>query len=168
MIPCHTKAFLKLYCVHGLDQHSIQASEGMFHNFHSIYLASILKHWGLPYNQQHAVRVVGAIINSCQNGRHCGRRYFQMHFLEWKWQNSDSNFTEICPGVQLTISQHWCRQWLGAEQATSHCLSQCWPSSLMLICGTRGRWVKPISYILLLVQFFRRIKALLTCWISHS
>ena len=25
-----------------------------------------------------------------------GRRQFQMHFLEWKWQNSNSNFTEIC------------------------------------------------------------------------
>ena len=30
-----------------------------------------------------------------QNGHHFGRRQFQMHFLEWKWQNSDSNFTEI-------------------------------------------------------------------------
>ena len=28
-----------------------------------------------------------------------------------------------------------------AEQATSHYLRQCWPSSLMHICGTRGRWV---------------------------
>ena len=26
-----------------------------------------------------------------QDGRH-----FQMHFLEWKWYNSDSNFTEMC------------------------------------------------------------------------
>ena len=31
-----------------------------------------------------------------QNGRHIGRREFHMHFLEWKWQNSDSNFIEIC------------------------------------------------------------------------
>ena len=29
-----------------------------------------------------------------------------------------------------------------AEQATSHYLNQWWPSSLMHICGTRGRWVK--------------------------
>ena len=28
--------------------------------------------------------------------------------------------------VQLTISQHWFRWWLGAGQATSHCLNQCW------------------------------------------
>ena len=27
-------------------------------------------------------------------------------------------------GVQLTISQHWCRYWLGAGQATSHHLDQ--------------------------------------------
>ena len=31
-----------------------------------------------------------------QNGHHFGRRYFQVHFLEWKWENSDSNFTENC------------------------------------------------------------------------
>ena len=45
-------------------------------------------------------------------------------------------------GVQLTISQHWFRWWLGAEQATSHYLNQWWPSSLTHICGTRGKWVK--------------------------
>ena len=28
--------------------------------------------------------------------------------------------------VQLTIIQHWFRYWLGASQATSHCLKQCW------------------------------------------
>ena len=39
--------------------------------------------------------------------------------------------------VQLTIRQHWFRQWLGAEQATSHYLKQCLPSSLTHICGTR-------------------------------
>ena len=41
----------------------------------------------------------GDVINSsppAQNGRHFGRRQFQMHFLEWKWRNSDSIFTDIC------------------------------------------------------------------------
>ena len=28
--------------------------------------------------------------------------------------------------VQLTISQHWFRWWLGAGQMTSHYLNQCW------------------------------------------
>ena len=28
--------------------------------------------------------------------------------------------------VQLTIFHHWFRQWLGASQATSHCLNQWW------------------------------------------
>ena len=41
--------------------------------------------------------------------------------------------------IQLTISQHWFRKWLGAEQATSLYLNQCWPDSH--ICGTRGRWI---------------------------
>ena len=36
----------------------------------------------------------------------------------------------LFPGVQLTKCQHWFRQWLDAEQATSHYLNQCWPSSL--------------------------------------
>ena len=34
------------------------------------------------------------------------------------------------PGVQLTISQHWLRYWLGAKQATSHYLNQWWPIPL--------------------------------------
>ena len=45
--------------------------------------------------------------------------------------------------VQLTISQHCFRLWIGAEQAASHYSNQCWPSSLMHICGTRGTWVNP-------------------------
>ena len=40
--------------------------------------------------------------------------------------------------VQLTITQHWFRQWLGAEYATSHYLNQWWPHSLTHVCGTRG------------------------------
>ena len=41
--------------------------------------------------------------------------------------------------VQLTIFQHWPRQWLGAGQATSHYLNQ-WMLSLL----TRPEWVKVI------------------------
>ena len=40
--------------------------------------------------------------------------------------------------VQLTISQHWFREWLGAEKATSHYLDPCWRNPLTRICGTRG------------------------------
>ena len=50
----------------------------------------------------------------------------------------------LLPGVQLTINQHWLRQRLCTEQSTSHYLSQCLPSSLTRICGTRGRWVKAL------------------------
>ena len=35
--------------------------------------------------------------------------------------------------VQLTICQHWFRNWLGAEQATIHYLSQWWHISLSVI-----------------------------------
>ena len=44
--------------------------------------------------------------------------------------------------VQFTICRHWFRQWLGADQATSHYLQQCWSISLTHICGTWGRWVQ--------------------------
>ena len=43
--------------------------------------------------------------------------------------------------VQLTLSQHWFRKWLGAEQAASHYLNQRWPSLLTHICVTGLRWV---------------------------
>ena len=43
--------------------------------------------------------------------------------------------------VQLTMSQHWFRWWLGAEQATSYDLNQLWPSLLTLICITWTQWV---------------------------
>ena len=51
-------------------------------------------------------------------------------------------------GVQLTINQHWFRQWLDAKQATSHYLNQCWPSSLTHICSTRERWVSELDNII--------------------
>ena len=57
--------------------------------------------------------------------------------------------------VQLTIIQHWFRWWLGAVQATSHYLNQCWPDSLMQICGTRGRWVNVCRLDILFVAINR-------------
>ena len=46
----------------------------------------------------------------------------------------------LFPMVQLTISQHWFRQWLGASQATSHHLNQWLPSLPTHICVTRPQW----------------------------
>ena len=43
---------------------------------------------------------------------------------------------------QLTVSQHWCRWWLGADQATNHYLNQWWSCLLMHICITRPQWVQ--------------------------
>ena len=48
--------------------------------------------------------------------------------------------------AQLTISQHWFRWWLRTKQATSHYLSQCWPSCLMHICDSRRRWVNNLGF----------------------
>ena len=57
------------------------------------------------------------------------------------WMKIYKNFTSLFPRVPLIIFQHWFRWWFGADQATSHYLNQCWPSSPTHICGTRGRWV---------------------------
>ena len=54
---------------------------------------------------------------------------------------------------QLTINQHWFRQWLGAEQATSHYLKQRWPSLLTYICVTLPEWVEQSCSI-----FFRKLR----------
>ena len=43
--------------------------------------------------------------------------------------------------VQLAIFQHWFTQWLGASQATSHCLNQWW-LVCWHICVTWPQWVK--------------------------
>ena len=55
--------------------------------------------------------------------------------------------------VQLTIFQHWFRWWLGADQATSHYLNQCWPDSLTHICDTRGRWINCKSDLMIFGYF---------------
>ena len=47
----------------------------------------------------------------------------------------------LFPMVQLTICQHWCRKWLGDDQATSHYLNQWSPGLLTHICVTWPLWV---------------------------
>ena len=50
----------------------------------------------------------------------------------------------LLPKAQLTTSQHWFRWWLGADQATSHYLNQCywWLSLQTHMFVTRPQWVK--------------------------
>ena len=57
-------------------------------------------------------------------------------------QYFESNFTEVFS--QGFKWQCWFKKWLGAEQATSHYMNQCRPSSLTHICGTRRRWVNQV------------------------
>ena len=44
--------------------------------------------------------------------------------------------------IQLTTSQRWFRQWVGADQAKSHYRKQGWFSLLTHIHGAELRWVK--------------------------
>ena len=48
----------------------------------------------------------------------------------YKFIVSSIQFSFVFLEVQLTICQHWSRQWLGDEQAISQYLNQCWPSSI--------------------------------------
>ena len=49
--------------------------------------------------------------------------------------------------VQLTITQHWFRWWLGAEQTTSHYLNQRWPRLVTPICVTQPQWITCTSKV---------------------
>ena len=53
-------------------------------------------------------------------------------------------FWNLLSGVQLT-SQHWFRLWLGAKQATSHYLNQCWLRPLTHLSVTRALNLWPIQ-----------------------
>ena len=63
---------------------------------------------------------------------------FILFLIEFHWN--------MFPGVELTLCQHWFRWWLGAEQATSHYLNQCWHNLLTHICITRPQWVNRPQY----------------------
>ena len=66
---------------------------------------------------------------------------YRIPFMIWKLQTTFSNLSSmkvfefqlqfhwsLFPRVQLIISQHWFRQWLGTEQARNHYPNQCWPN----------------------------------------
>ena len=46
--------------------------------------------------------------------------------------------------IKWIVSQHWFRQWLGAEQATRHYLNQWWTSLSTHINVPRPQWYKPV------------------------
>ena len=59
--------------------------------------------------------------------------WFKFHWmLFWMFQ------------FQLTMNKYW--QWLGGEQAISHCLNRSWTSSRTHICVTIPQWVKRENY----------------------
>ena len=61
-----------------------------------------------------------------QNGRHFPDDIFKCIFLKKMYEFRLRFHWSLLLRVQLTIFQHWFRQWLGADQATSHCLHQWW------------------------------------------
>ena len=79
----------------------------------------------LSHHWNNCVSVI--VINTLrprQNGRHFPDDIFKWILLnENVWISIRLHWSLIL-GVQLAISQHWFRQWLGADQATSHYLIQ--------------------------------------------
>ena len=66
---------------------------------------------------------------TAQDNYKCTMKMVEFRF-EFHWN--------LFPGVQLKIRKHSFGVWIDAEEATSHYLNQCWPSSLTHLCGTRG------------------------------
>ena len=54
------------------------------------------------------------------------RWHFQKHFLNVSIRISVKKSLRFIPRVQLTITHHWFRQWLCADQAPNHYLNQRW------------------------------------------
>ena len=72
-----------------------------------------------------------------RNGCHFADTIFNCIFMNEKCCISIWIYWSLFLRAQLTVSQHWFRLWLGAEQATSHYLNQRWPISLTHISGMR-------------------------------
>ena len=69
-----------------------------------------------------------------QWGHGCVNNGARLCAIAWLCRGSPVN---IFPGIKLSKCQHWFRWRLGAEQATSHHLNQCWPSLLVHIWVTQ-------------------------------
>ena len=85
-------------------------------------------------------------------------------------KNSYSN--TICNGYHfylffntyIIVSHYWLRQWLGAEQTTSHYLNQCWPRSKTPYSVTRPRLIDNLPSNL---QYKSHQISKLKCFSSH-
>ena len=82
------------------------------------------------------------ILRLRQDGRHFPDDIFKCIFLDKKeWSLIKFSLKFISNG-ELTIFQHWFRWWLGAGQATSHCVNQWWWIYWrMYACVTQPQWV---------------------------
>ena len=91
-----------------------------------------LTHWGRDK--------MGAIFQTTFSNAFSWMKMFEFRF-KFHWS--------LFPRVQLTILQHWFRLWLGAVQATSHCLNQSMMVSLQThICITRPQWFNVLTVII--------------------
>ena len=71
-----------------------------------------------------------------KNGGHFADDIFKCIFLNENYCILIQIWLKLFLWLNLKISQHWFRWWLGTEQVTNHYLSQWWPSSLLPYCVT--------------------------------
>ena len=73
------------------------------------HIQCVLTHWG-----RHKMT---AIYQTTFSNAFCWMKTYEFRLI-FHWI--------FLPMIELTIFQHWFRKWLGADQATSHYLNQCW------------------------------------------
>ena len=81
----------------------------VYHNGYLLLMFDRLLHWGRDK--------MAAIFQTTFSNAFSWIKMYEFR-LRFHWS--------LLLRVQLTIFQHWFRQWLGAGQATSHCLDQWW------------------------------------------
>ena len=90
-----------------------------------LFHTQVLSHWGRDK--------IAAISQTTFSKAFSSKKFFEFR-LKFDWN--------LFPWVQLKISQHWFRKWLGAVQTISHYLNLYWHSSPTHICVTRPQWVE--------------------------
>ena len=70
------------------------------------------------------------------------RRYFQVHFLEWKCMNFDQNFIEVCPRGSINNIPALVQIMAWRRQGDKPLSKPMMGSFLTHICVTRPQWVK--------------------------
>ena len=85
-----------------------------------------------------------------QNGRHFGRRHFQMRFIQWKFRIQIP--LKFVPEIQLTVSQHWSGNAFAPNRRQAITWTNADPVEWRVYATLWGH-VKPFSWVQNIPQF---------------